>query len=261
MNEITTERQNQIVAVQPNLPLANIETHLVATRPEDVATAQRSLAEFFSAKLEQAKREWDDCQASYDAASAADSNLNLAPFSRQVSRSKKRFQFYEKCLLAVQAGYVIVPSFPGMDRFMIRTKKKKPLKAESNSRWNDFPQLPQVLPVGDGENKDSLPEVYQRTYLPGQLGENEKEVVRFFPESFRDQVEYPMSVAHPTVISELDKAAKMKIFDDFGVSPSRRAKGDPIVVGRIYRPNQKPDFGGGNSISFLVAWYLDTRTI
>lgn len=241
--------------------LAAENQQLLMTNPADIEIAKQGMTQFFESKLAQAQREWDDCQANLDEAMKANLSLNLSPFSRQISRAKKRWEFYDKCLKATQAGYVLVPDFPGMDAFMIRTNKKRPTKGDYSGSWYVPDEKPQILPAGAGEYKDPQPLVGSKTYPPGHCDKDksDKEVTRYFNDAFLDEVEYPMSVAQPQVISELSRAAQLKVFDDFGISPARRAKGDPIVTGRIYRPNQSSY--NQTRLTFLVAWYIDTRTI
>ena len=55
-------------------------------------------------------------------------------------------------------------------------------------------------------------------------------------------------------------AMAMKIFDRIGVVPQTRRKGyrgDPIVLGQITRKEGWQT----KTASFLIAWYLDPRTL
>jgi hypothetical protein len=59
-------------------------------------------------------------------------------------------------------------------------------------------------------------------------------------------------------MSATAEAIALKIFDEIGSLPKRRRKGDPIVVGRICG-----GFGDADRkvITFLIAWYVDTREL
>lgn len=44
-----------------------------------------------------------------------------------------------------------------------------------------------------------------------------------------------------------------KVFDELGVLPATSTKGDPVIVGRINGLNR--------SVTFLIAWHVDTREL
>jgi len=107
---------------------------LVATKPEDMTIAQGKLSEWLKAKVEICKRDAADMKENLRI--AEESGWKAGTFKRQAGIALKRVEFYEKCLAAVEAGYVIVPNFP-VDIFAIRTTRR-PVREVSESRWNNF---------------------------------------------------------------------------------------------------------------------------
>lgn len=228
--------------------------HLVASTPEEMQAAQGSLAEWFRQKVSIVKDEARD--ATDCCIAATNAGWKTGPFERRERIAEGRLKFYEKCLAAVDAGYVIVPNFP-VDVFAIRTAKRKPKEAESDSRWSQFEQQAQTLPVGQGRYVDPLPKVFQRT-----RHETDKKTglvnpkTYYYPKEF-DEIEFPISVAKPMVMKATHRAMATKIFDEIGCLPNRRTKGDPIVTGAVM-------FREGASekrLTFLIAWWVDTRDL
>jgi hypothetical protein len=71
-------------------------------------------------------------------------------------------------------------------------------------------------------------------------------------------MEFPLAIAHPLVMDATAAAMALKIFDRIGVVNNRnQSRGDPIVLGQITRK----DGYSTKTASFLIAWYLDPRTL
>ena len=51
---------------------------------------------------------------------------------------------------------------------------------------------------------------------------------------------------------------KRKLFDEIGILPATRRHADPILVGRIKR---KESAYNEPSMTFLIAWWIDTRDL
>ena len=77
----------------------------------------------------------------------------------------------------------------------------------------------------------------------------------FWADEFQD-VGFPFTMAKPQILDATGKAMARKIFDEVGILPRRRAKGDPMVVGRIIYKGSGYD---EKSISFLITWFVDTK--
>jgi hypothetical protein len=220
---------------------------LVAMNPAEMREAQTKLAEWFRAKLEIVRAdEKEMCECLETAAKAG---WKLGPFERQANNALARVQYYEKCLAAVEAGYAIVPNFP-VSVIAIRTTRKRPKADSSESSWSSFPQSSNNPPIGKGENRSPNPIIYQREY---PAAGDQKVLTRYFPKEFQE-IEFPISLAQPIVMDATCRALAAKVFDEIGVLPAQR-KADPLVIGRIYHPTTK------NPLAFLVAWWIDTRTL
>lgn len=71
------------------------------------------------------------------------------------------------------------------------------------------------------------------------------------------ELEFPLAIAHPVVMDATSHAMALKIFDRIGIVPQSLRHGDPIVLGQIIRKQGWQT----KTASFLIAWYLDVRTL
>jgi len=138
-----------------------------------------------------------------------------------------------------------VPNMP-VDVFAIRTSKHHP--------WADKPQSSESPDVGEGRYVDSEPTVHRQVEEKDSSG-NVLSRSHTFATGF-EEVDFPISVARPLVMSATVEAMALKCFDEIGVLPARRGKGDPIVLGIVKEKGRD-----GRRISFLIAWYVDTRDL
>lgn len=229
---------------------------LVASHPEEMQIAQARLAEWFRQKIDIIKRDVSDAEDNLGIATKA--GWKATTFERQKRVSRKRQQFYEKCLAAVEAGYAIVPNFP-VDVFAIRTSKRKPKGDETTWRDTQFVQQAQELSQGEGRYVDPLPVVWQRTRdeTDKKTGLVEQKKY-YFPNEFDEEIEFPISIAKPVVMEATHRAMSEKIFDEIGCLPTRRTrKGDPIVTGAVLMRDSYTE----KRVTFLIAWWIDTRQL
>lgn len=250
MTQLVAGGSTALTAVAP----VTAELQLVARQPEEMQRAQLQLVAWFDQKIAACRNEAAD--ANDNLAIAQRSGWKLASFRRQSQLAGRRVAFYEKCKAAVEAGYALVPNFP-VDVFAVRTTKVKP-KGEEKT-WNPgFSQKGEGAPLGAGEYVSDLPFVEHRIDQVDDGKGGLRKVDRYWPSEFDVEIEYPLSIAHPAVMSATAEALARKIFDEVGSLPERRRKGDPIVVGRICG-----SLGGAERkvISFLIAWYVDTREL
>ncbi len=242
------------------LPVSDVaeDLELVARSPAEMRTAQARLAEWARQKISILERDLAELGTSLDVGSA--NGWNIKALDRQHSLCVKRINYYTKIQKAVEAGYCIVPNFP-LDIFAIRTKRNRPLKDETDLSWGAHLQQSEAPPVGEGRYVSDRPTVFERTER--KTNPEGKEIAKkfFFAEAF-EEVEFPIAVAKPAVMSATAEAMALKCFDEIGVLPARRGKGDPVVCGIIYDPRQKgsPHFRA-RRVTFLLAWYLDTREL
>jgi hypothetical protein len=249
------------LAVQPETDLALVpQFHAVAVNATEMKNATAGIKKWLEAKLLSIDAEIVQLQETLDA--AIRHKWKSSGFKSQLQREKYKQMYYQKLLAAVHAGYTIVPSME-CEMFAIRVKREKPIETahyldtrwEANARISD--ESEQRLPIGEG-----------RYESPKQLVTNKKwdtkndknEIVHHHLQKaveFAD-MEFPLAIAHPLVMDATAAAMALKIFDRIGVVNNRnQSRGDPIVLGQITRK----DGYSTKTASFLIAWYLDPRTL
>jgi hypothetical protein len=230
---------------------------LVAMRPEDMQVAQSSLAEWFRAKLDLVRQEAHDAMRNLEI--AVQSAFKADSFKRASYAADRRVQFYEKCLAAIEAGYAIVPDFP-VDVLAIRVTREHP-KWRSVTCWEKnyalHPEAAAIAPAGEGHYVN--PQPYQTTSEQPKKKLSDGREIEQYRHTIGDyaEVEFPVQVAQPAVMEATRAAMMLNLFDEIGCRPARR-KPDPIVIGRIHKPW---DRYRDNPVSFLIAWWIDTRQL
>lgn len=220
-----------------------------------MAAAQGKLVAWAEAKVAEHEAEETEIKVNLDAAVAH--KWRSSGLKSQHTRAGKRTEYYRKMLAALQAGYSIVPNLPGMDTFAVRVKRRPP-EQEFGSRWrfeqNANAVTVQELPPGEGEYKDPVPASHTEQREGEKPGT--KELVTIGDGEW-DDVDFPAIMAKPQIISATEHAMDLKIFDRMCISPGVRRKGDPMVIGQIVTKN-----GYTNKVvSFLVAWFIDTKAL
>jgi hypothetical protein len=110
-----------------------------------------------------------------------------------------------------------------------------------------------VIPAGEGEYKNPEPVVHQRN-----IGTADKPLKQYFAKEWQD-IDFPFTTAKPQILSATARAMADKVFDEIGVLPGKRKREDPIVVGRIIDP--RSDRYTKRFVTFLIAWFLETKTL
>lgn len=244
------------------------EFHAVAVNATEMVQAKAGIQSWLERKLQAIDNEISSTQATYDA--AVRNKWKSSTFKGQLERVRKKRLYYGKLLAACEAGFTIVPTMP-VDVFAIRVKRETPKFAfnEGKSEYSfrsASPTVPdeveQRLPVGEGRYESPLVNFSEQNYTKKEI-KNGKEVEVYNVEQYCDgwgDIEFPLSVAHPAVMDATARAMAMKIFDRIGVVPQthrRGYRGDPIVLGQITTKE-----GYSTKVaSFLIAWYLDPKTL
>jgi hypothetical protein len=235
------------------------EMVVVARNPGEMQEAQQQLIKWASNKFIAAKREL--AEAEENLAQAVKSKWRQSGFKRHVSMAAERVLYYEKIHAALSAGYVIVPNFD-LDIFAMRTRRSRPKKDVTTSRWNRphesvFENAVERNALGTGENVDPWPAVERDTITVNDKDGNKQKLQRAWPVAWQD-VDFPFKLAKPQILADTSKALALKVFDQVGVTPHRNIrKQDPMVIGQIvFGPprNQK-------TVSFLVAWWLESSDL
>lgn len=237
--------------IKQKKPLQNVT--LIAGTPGELEQAQNGLINWTIAKIESVCHELQEAEQNLELAKK--NKWRSKPWQTQVNKHKRRITYYEKVRDALRAGYYIVPPFPHVDVFAIRTTKDKARKDSSTRYWPSFSQNPQLLPPGEGDYKSPDPQVWERTEtITGKDGKEKNQVVRW-PGKLLD-VDFPFKTVKPQILEATQRAMSAKIFDTLGVLP-RSGCGDPIVVGTIREGNGH----SGRETTFFVSWWFDTEDL
>jgi hypothetical protein len=232
---------------------------LVAMDPIAIKTEQSRLSKWFEQKAEIMRSDAADVKATLDAAQKE--GFTLAPrIERQHKLALKRAEFYDKCKAAIDAGFCLIPNFP-VQAFAIRTAKNRPTPKESQWRRETRQQESEGPSLGKGDYVDAVPFVGISHYETetGHDGKP-KETPIFKATEFDDEIEFPISVAKPEIMSRTAAAMAEKCFDEIGVLPDRHViKRDPMVVGIIRDPRSSKYHK--RVLTFLIAWTVDTADL
>ena len=264
-NELTTSQE------QPGVPAAVADVTgnlvLVARDAGEMARSQQSLSGWFRAKEQLVAREVRDLEMCVEEGER--SKMNVAPLKKLLKQAEGRRQFYERCAIANENGFCVVPNMPG-EIFAIRTERKRPIGHDTRRDWIPAapPQGPTRSPAGEGEYVSPIPSEDVRSRDAKDAAGNPVTVFTTWADDWQE-VEFPISVAKPEIMSETARAMALKVFDELVIvqgteaeqSTARRRnitrRGDPIVLG-VCHLREKSRL---HQVSFLIGWYLDTRTL
>jgi hypothetical protein len=225
---------------------------VIAKNPQEMEAAQVQLVSWASKRLDKAIAEHAELEENYHIAVKRKWRSDL--LKRHTAKAAKGVEFWDKVCEALKAGYCLVPNLP-VDVWAIRTTKKRPKKMESGSQWNNRDQSSDKPMIGEGRYVDAVPTEDMRLIDRYDKDGAYKPIEKWFADEFTE-VEFPFAMIKPQIMEATATAMQRMIFDDFGVTPSRRrrAKGDPIIVGRLHSPK-------GSTLSFLVAWWVNTEDL
>jgi hypothetical protein len=242
----------------PHASAANMT--LIARSRDELQAEQRRLISWCDAKLVEINAEREEFEgmiALHKLRKWKTSTLQGA-----LNKARQRVTFYEKVKAALDAGFYIVPNFPG-DVFAIRTNRE-PLGVgtSSYSGRDALARMPQqaaaALPIGAGEYQSPRPMGYVEEH-PSADGKRTDytAVVSDFA-----TIKFPFAFAKAEILTATQEAMSLRLFDELAALPSRARKADPMIVGRIVRPGV-PRWSRDRSgyLSLLVIWWLDTSTI
>src|SRR5438477_5375279 len=117
-------------------------------------------------------------------------------------------------LSALEAGYTIIPNMP-LQLFAVRTDRKSaPWKLVNYQ--SSVPDIEaKALPEGEGKWVNPVPIIRSQT----TKDENGNELVKFFADSINEEIEFPLVMAKPQIMSATSYAMALNIFDEFGILP------------------------------------------
>lgn len=242
---------------------------VVATNPEEMQYAQRSLILWSARKIQATREELKEAETELEIATK--SKWRTHAWKIRVARLKPKIEFYKKIKTALEAGYYIIPPFP-IDIFAIRTNLEKPNSKfgyidSTLSRQSAIENIP-TCETGDGEYVSSKSLTTQSKLMDQEYDKESGKLTGgnyyHFPKTF-DPVDFPFKIAKSVVMSETAKAMALKVFDQVGIMggqsgfiPEKAAATmpDPIVCGQILMPHKRKA-----PVTFFIAWWLDTKTL
>lgn len=243
----------------PVVVIKGDEIEVSAATPNEMARSQDALIAWARAKVALTAADADELGQSFE--EAKKHKWKSTTLLRHFRLALGRVEFYKKILGALEAGYIIVPTFP-VDVFAIRTDKGTPRGIYVSSySYGENPNLrsleeePKGIPSGEGEYKNPFPLVWHSRFTP----EGKSEQHQYTAHDWKD-IEFPINMSKPNIMQATDRAMMLKIFDDFGILPNASKKVDPIIVGRIKAP-KKYGYQEARLITFLIGWHLDTNTL
>ena len=256
MTEISTE-----LAVPESPPLQMPEPILraVVTEPGQMGVAQQDLIVWCDRKLAALQADQNEAIASYEIARKA--KWRSAPLKAAADKIERRMRFYRKVKQALEAGYVIVPNFP-CDVFAIRTRRHEPKQIMSHSLWRVPEQHGEALEPGAGHYENPLTGMAElREVIPATGDRPKREESTWWPTEF-EEMEFPVRLAHPEVLSATAKAMALRLFDEIAVVPGtsinpgrRQGRGDPMILGRFIDPT-RGYVTDRKRVTFFIAWWL-----
>lgn len=251
---MTDENKMAIATVSPTTAMKTAgpsDLELTATQSDDMAHCQSVMIEWAAQKIFACEADELELKTAYE--HAVNHKWKSCVLQRHWKKAEGRTEFYRKFKAALEAGYVIVPNFP-VTVFLIRTDHKRPFRMLTNGDWSyDLRQKSNVLPAGEGDYKNPLPDVFRRRISASTDKNPQATTVQQWAEKWKD-IDFPINMAKPQLMEATTRAMALNIFDEFGVLPSPYKKEDPMIVGRILRKD-------GHAISFMIVWYLNTRDL
>lgn len=251
------------------------ETHLTAVGPEEMKAAQGDMKAWLEQKLLVLERDIIEANAALN--EARRNGWATTALTSARNRAVDDETFYNKILIAVEAGYTVIPDFP-ISVFAVR--RDAPDETRSNTwtgRVSDDvysePATSDCAPAGAGEYRNPQPQMY-RHWLGTRKDDKGKEfnpyeVARM--DYAAGPITFPPNVARSPIMRATSDAMAHKTFDQFGVcfpimpvgsqrqvqTQSARA-GDPLVIGQIVR---KRIGARQKVVSFIIAWHLNLNEL
>lgn len=250
-NELVPASSGAIAATAP-VPVPEVE--VTAESGDEMQQCQEALIQWARRKVKEAERQATELDGAY--LHAVKRKWKSDTLKRHAALAGKRFEFYTKFLLALEAGYQIVPSFP-VTLFAIRTDKKKPKAKYATYHYVDtHEQDAKELPAGEGKYQNPFPVVRQNCISAATA---EKRAQFGYWADRWDEFEFPLSMAKPKIMKATSRAMALKIFDEIGICPEDPKRQDPMIIGKIFIPMSTGY--DRRRLSFIIAWHLNTGTI
>lgn len=264
--------QGEVIEDTPKLP----ETHLTALNPAEMAAAQGDMKVWLEQKLTVIERDIVEANAALN--EARRNGWATGALTSARNRAVDDETFYNKILMAVEAGHTIIPEFP-ISVFVVRRHEADPRVIHTfhnivngSDTFVGGAVDADCAPAGTGEYRNPQRETWDQVKENKAPGAQERKEPRYYTEVQRTgrpigPISFPSITARSPIMRATANAMKEKVFDQVGVchptvsvaatrqvqTGSARA-GDPLVIGQILH---KRVGSRQKVVSFIIAWYLN----
>lgn len=279
-NELEPIIEGEIVhesePAQPAVP----ETHLVALNPVEMQAAQGDLKAWLGQRLTIIERDIVDANAAIN--EARKNGWATGALVNARNRAVDDETFYNKILIAVEAGHPIIPDFP-IQVFAVRRHEADKTGATTfqgivrgSDTYLGEPVDTDCAPAGAGEYRNPQRETIDTRQENRTPGAEERKEPHYYTRVRRTgkpkgPITIPSVTARSPIMRATNEAMQEKTFDQIGVchpnipvaatrqvnTGSARA-GDPLVIGQILH---KRVSGRQKCVSFIIAWYLNLNDL
>lgn len=254
-------------------------THLTALNPAEMQAAQGDLKTWLEQRLAVLERDIVEANAALN--EARRNGWATGALTSARNRAVDDETFYNKILVAVEAGYTIIPDFP-ISVFAVRRgqEPKQELQTYDGVRSAagtalGRPVTSDCAPAGVGDYRNPQPATWEQT-RENTLATPENKQPRYYTTITRYNhpaapISFPVTSARSPVMRATAKAMKEKAFDQVGVclpttavADGRRVvqrsarAGDPLIIGQVLRKNEG---GRQKVVSFIIAWHLNLNDL
>ncbi len=268
--------QGEIVHDDPKPP----ETHLVATSPVEMQAAQGDMKLWLEQRLAVLERDIIEANAALD--EARRHGWATAALTSARNRAVDDETFYNKILIAVEAGYTVIPDFP-LQVFAVRRGESPKLERNTfqgavrgQNTYLGRPVDADCAPAGAGEYRNPTPETFTNVSENRAPNAQERGGPRWYTRVTgtgdpAGPILFPHMTARAPIMQATAKAMDEKVFDQFGVclpvfavglsrqvETSTTRAGDPLVIGQILH---KRVGSRQRCVSFIIAWHLNLNDL
>lgn len=254
------------------------DPHLVALNPAQMEAARGDMKSWLEQKLAVIERDIVEANAALN--EARKNGWATQALTSARNRAVDDETFYNKILIAVEAGHTVIPEFP-VEVFAIRRHaEEKPYSityqgaVAASATGSAQPSETDCAPAGAGHYRNPQPWTSSSTRENKAPGAQERGEPRWYTTVYRGSgpvgpIPFPAMVARSPIMRATAAAMKDKVFDQIGVchpviadvatatrrteARARRA-GDPLVIGQILH---KKVGSQQKCVSFIIAWYLN----
>lgn len=116
--------------------------------------------------------------------------------------------------------------------------------------------------MGEGRFVNATAEYQQRKIGNGKDEKGQDKFLQTAEATKYANVDFPFRLVKPEIMIATKQAMDCLVFDDMACLPGRKRahRGDPMIIGRIHCGPWR--YGTpAKTLSFLVSWFIDTKTL